>query len=174
MSSSLQTRGGAEGPRGEAKASLSGPAPTAHPPQPWGLCLPRLVGMKGWDFRNLWDVWERESPCLRQSALLPGSKPEAWSPGNSACTFLSCICEMGLGLELGGLMHADGRGRRCCSLRRAPLFLTSWTVVHQAPLSMGFSQKEYWSLLSFASSRDLPNPGIEPVSPALAGRFFKR
>lgn len=53
LSSSLQTAGGAEGPRGEAKASPRGPAPTVHPQLPWGLCCPRLVGMKGWDFRNL-------------------------------------------------------------------------------------------------------------------------
>jgi len=36
-----------------------------------------------------------------------------------------------------------------------------------APLSMGFSRQEYWSGLSFPSSRDLTNPGIEPRSPAL-------
>ena len=37
----------------------------------------------------------------------------------------------------------------------------------QAPLSMGFSRKEYWSGLSFPSPRDLPNPGIKPRFPAL-------
>ena len=37
---------------------------------------------------------------------------------------------------------------------------------------LGFPQKEYWSGLPFPSPRDLPNPGIEPMSPALAGRFF--
>ena len=36
----------------------------------------------------------------------------------------------------------------------------------QAPLSMGFSRQEYWSSLSFPSPRDLPDPGIEPRSPA--------
>ena len=52
---------------------------------------------------------------------------------------------------------------------------TSWTVAHQAPLSMEFSKKEYWSGFPFSPPRDLPNPGMEPptlVSPALAGRFF--
>ena len=47
-----------------------------------------------------------------------------------------------------------------------------WTVVHQAPLSMGFSRQEYWSGLPFPSPVDLPDPGIEPSSPALSGRFF--
>ena len=41
-----------------------------------------------------------------------------------------------------------------------------WTVVCQAPLSMGFSRPEYWSGLPFPSPGDLPDPGIEPGSPA--------
>ena len=57
----------------------------------------------------------------------------------------------------------------------AQLFVIPWTVVHQAPLSMRFSRKEYWSGYPFTSPGDLPNSGIEPVSlmsPALAGVFF--
>ena len=42
-----------------------------------------------------------------------------------------------------------------------------WTVAPQAPRSMGFPRQEYWSRLPFPSSRDLPNPGIEPGSSAL-------
>ena len=47
------------------------------------------------------------------------------------------------------------------------LFVTLWTVAHQAPPSMGFSRQEYWSGLPFPSRRDLSNSGIEPRSPAL-------
>ena len=47
-------------------------------------------------------------------------------------------------------------------------FTTPWTVAHKAPLSMGFSRQEYWSGLPFPPSEDLPEPGIEPSSPALA------
>ena len=47
------------------------------------------------------------------------------------------------------------------------LFATSWTVAYQAPPSMGFSRQEFWSGLPFPSPGDLPNPGIEPRSPAL-------
>ena len=47
------------------------------------------------------------------------------------------------------------------------LFPTLWTVAHQAPLSMGFSNQEYWSGLPFPSAGDLPDPGIKPRSPAL-------
>ena len=53
------------------------------------------------------------------------------------------------------------------SLSCARLFGTSWTVVYKAPLSMKFSRQEYWSGLPFPSPEDLPDPGIEPRSPAL-------
>ena len=53
------------------------------------------------------------------------------------------------------------------SLSHVRVFVSPWTVVYQAPLSMGFSRQEYWSGLPFASQGDLPNPGIEPRSPAL-------
>ena len=45
--------------------------------------------------------------------------------------------------------------------------MTLWTVAHQVPLSMEFSRQEYWSGLPFPSPGDLPDPGIEPGSPAL-------
>ena len=47
------------------------------------------------------------------------------------------------------------------------ILATPWTVDPQAPLSMGFSRKEYWSGLPFPSPGDLPDPGIEPRPPAL-------
>ena len=53
------------------------------------------------------------------------------------------------------------------SLSRVRLFATPWTVACQAALSMGFSRQEYWSGLPFPSPGDLPDPGIEPGSPAL-------
>ena len=55
------------------------------------------------------------------------------------------------------------------------LFADPWTVARQAPLSMGYPMQEYWSGLPFPPPGDLPNPGIEPrspASPALAGGFF--
>ena len=45
-----------------------------------------------------------------------------------------------------------------------------WTVAHQAPPSLGFSREEYWSGWPFPSPGDLPDPGSEPNSPALADR----
>ena len=46
-------------------------------------------------------------------------------------------------------------------------FVTPWSVVYQAPLSIGFSRQEYWSGLPFSSSGHLPDSGIKPTSPAL-------
>ena len=45
--------------------------------------------------------------------------------------------------------------------------MSPWTVAYPAPLSMEFSRLEYWVGLPFSSPGDLPNPGIEPMSPAL-------
>ena len=58
---------------------------------------------------------------------------------------------------------------------RVQLSVTTWTVAHQAPLSMGFSRQECWNGLPFPSPGDLPDPGIEPaspMSPAFAAEFF--
>ena len=51
--------------------------------------------------------------------------------------------------------------------KSCPTLAIPWTVACQAPLSIGFSRQEYWSGVPFPSPGDLPNPGIEPRSPAL-------
>ena len=58
-------------------------------------------------------------------------------------------------------------GTCCAVLSHVQLFVSPWTVAHQAPLSMGILRQEYWSGLPCPPSGDLPNPGIEPRSPAL-------
>ena len=53
--------------------------------------------------------------------------------------------------------------------------MTTWTVAHQVPLSMGFSRQGYWSGWPCPPPADISDPGIKPVSlksPALAGVFF--
>ena len=45
--------------------------------------------------------------------------------------------------------------------------MTPWTIAHQAPLSLGFARQEYWGGLSCPPPGDLPDPGMEPTSPAL-------
>ena len=47
------------------------------------------------------------------------------------------------------------------------LFVSPWTAARQAPLSMEFSRREYWSGLPFLSPGDLPDPRIKPRSPTL-------
>ena len=62
-----------------------------------------------------------------------------------------------------------------CVLSHVWLFVTPWTVAHQALLSMKFSRQEYWNRLPFPTPGDLSNPGIKPMSSvfsALAGGFF--
>ena len=71
-------------------------------------------------------------------------------------------------LLTGGGKFTGGSGG-CSGLvaKLYPTLVTPWTVAHQAPLSIKFSRHEYWSRLPFPSPGDLPNPGIEPGSPAL-------
>ena len=57
-------------------------------------------------------------------------------------------------------------------LSHVRLFATLWIVACQAPLSMEFSRKEYWSGLPFPSPRDLPDAGVNPRSPALQADFL--
>ena len=52
-------------------------------------------------------------------------------------------------------------------LSHVQLFVSPWTVAHQAPPSMEFFRREYWSGLPFPSPGDLPDPGIKPRPPAL-------
>ena len=52
-----------------------------------------------------------------------------------------------------------------CHFSHVRLFVTLWIATRQAPLSMGCSRQEYWSGLTFPPSGDLPDSGIEPLSP---------
>ena len=74
--------------------------------------------------------------------------------------------------------HATGKLSLCATTREAsgggglvaqscPTLATPWTEEPGRLQSMGFSRQEYWSGLPFPSAGDLPNPGIEPGSPAL-------
>ena len=53
-----------------------------------------------------------------------------------------------------------------------PTLCDPWTAAYQAPPSMRFSRKGYWSALPLPSPGDLPNPGIEPGAPALQADFL--
>ena len=111
------------------------------------------------------------SPCLFSRSHLPDAPsapkpftqalvPEERKPSSSRCAHSH---QLGLHVcVLSGLSHVQ-------------LFVTPWTVAHQAPLSRGFCRQDYWSGLPCPSPGDLPNSGLKPASltaPALAGGFF--
>ena len=58
----------------------------------------------------------------------------------------------------------------CSANQSGPTPKTPWTIAIHVPPSMGISRKEYWSRLPFPSPGDLPDPGNEPPSFALAGK----
>ena len=95
-----------------------------------------------------WPFWHvgqiilcyKRLPCLRSlAAPLPSAK---------------CLQTLPNPLEGGKELSLV----KVCALSCIQLFATSWTVAHQAPLSMGFSRREYWSGLPFPPLGDLPHP----------------
>ena len=89
--------------------------------------------------------------------------------GNHSTSFIVCVS--GSAPEYGGdmpLFTLTLLGYvEVLSLSHVQLFVTPWTVAHQALLSVEFSRQEYWSGLPFPSPGDLLNPGIKLGSPAL-------
>jgi len=73
----------------------------------------------------------------------------------------------GMGGEEARWEVSYGERKKVKSLSRVRLFVTPWTVAHQAPPSMGFSRQEYWSGFPCPSPGDLPDPEIESRSPGL-------
>ena len=68
--------------------------------------------------------------------------------------------------------HQGSPITKCVHAQSCLTLCESMDVACQAPLSMEFSRQEYWSGLPFSPPGNLPNPGIEPTSPVLAGGFF--
>ena len=64
-----------------------------------------------------------------------------------------------------GMYHIGVCGSMLSRFSCVQLFVTLWTVAHQASLSVGFSRQEYWSRFPCSPPGDLPDPGIESVSP---------
>ena len=96
--------------------------------------------------------------CDPMDCSLPGSSVHGDSPGKNN--------GMGCHSLLQGIFPTQGSNPHLLHWQADSLPLTLWTVARQAPLSMGFSRQEYWNGLPFFSPGDLPNPGIEPRSPA--------
>ena len=106
-----------------------------------------IYGSQFWRLKTLvlrcWDLaafWFTDCSFLAVSSLIRRGK-------TALCGFFSRAC--------------------ACVLSRFShiwLFVTLWTVACQAPLSMGFSRQEYWSVLQCPPPGDLPYPGIKPAS----------
>ena len=82
--------------------------------------------------------------------------------GNYYVCVCVCVCVCGVHVHI-------------CMLSHVQLFVTPWTIVCQAPLSMGFPRQEYWKGLPFPPPGELPDPGIKPaslMSPALARQIL--
>ena len=107
---------------------------------------------------------------------LPFLKP-AWTSGSSWFAYCWSLVRRILSIILLHDHISQSLTLMCLPscFSRASLFVTLWTVAHQAPLSVGFSRQEYWSGLLWCPPVDLPDPGTEPaslMSSALAGGFF--
>ena len=109
------------------------------------LCQEGFCGSGG-DFQNL-KPWEMQLLML----FLLGE-----------CNCVTVWCEVLLYSEVNQLCVYT---RRLSHAQSCPILCDSWTVAHQAPMSMGFPRHEYWSRLPFPSSGNLSDPGIEPRSP---------
>ena len=146
--------------KGSKLSTPSGPSPTAllHCPSPSPLSRPHV--------------------CLHSPSASPAGPPSSsssclchllplmWTLGNASSALCSCLTDW----ELAFLSTLSIYSAVLCSV--VSDCATLWTVVHQATLSVGFSRQEHWSRLPFPPPGDLPDPGIEPTSSALAGRFF--
>ena len=95
-------------------------------------------------------------------------------PHGIACLYISYTVYLGSPLE-SRITHICTPDYTRVGAQSFQLFATLWTIAHQAPLSMGFPRKEYWSGLPFSPSEDLLHSSIEassPAFPALTKRFF--
>ena len=91
--------------------------------------------------------------------------PWLWLP--SPCLFVSSSFYVHLCVQISPFIRTlDILDYKRKLLSHVQLFVTPWTVACQAPLSMGFSRQEYWSGLPCPPPGDLPDPEVEPTSPA--------
>ena len=132
--------------------------------------------MRAQSFRRV-QLFETPWTVARQAPLsMRFSRQEYWSglpfpsPGNLPDRRIE-LSSLTASALAGGFFTTKLSGKpmkvKVKSLSRVRLFVTPWTVAHQAPPFMGFSRQEYWSGLPFPSPGDLPDPGIKPRSPAL-------
>ena len=99
------------------------------------------------------------------------SREDQQDSRQALCVCVVCVCVC-VCMCVRVCVCARARASGLCRSVVSDSFVTSWTVAHQAPLSMGFSRQEYWSGLPFPPRENLSDPGTKPVSRALEGKFF--
>ena len=116
-------------------------------------------------------VSDQCSPIAKYKQKQESKKTPCYGPYSSAYQVTEWNVK-GWKVELGS--KQQGNAARCAVCRAVlscfscvRLFVTPWSVAHQAPLSMGFSRQEYQNGLLCPPPGDLPNPGMEPRSPTL-------
>ena len=127
---------------------------------PWTVAHQAPLSM-GFSWQEYWSGW----PCLPPWDL-PNSGFEPISLTSPALVDGFFTTSATWGIHKATLVFPD-TGSEVKSLSRVRLFASPWTGAHLAPLSMDSSRKEYWSRLPCPASGNLPNPGMEPWSPAL-------
>ena len=135
----------------------------------------------------MWETWVRslgqedplEKEMVTHSSILAWRIPWTEKPGKLQSTGSQGVrhnWETSLSLSLYWVPHSvlgfGGWFSSVQSLCSVWLFETPWIGPSRFLLTMGFPRQEYWSGLPFPSPGDLPNPGTEFMSPALAGRCF--
>ena len=104
---------------------------------------------------------------VAQSCPTPSDPMDCSLPVSSVCgIFQARVLEWGV-IAFSVLSPSVCYMYFCVSSSVVSNSATPWTIAHQTPLSTGFSRQEYWNGLPCPPPGDLPNPGIEPRSPAL-------
>ena len=160
----------------------------------WSCAFPKIAGSKGVELHLNPLPWTSVQGCFRPSTCLsqlaewvhvcqaPTTDPDLyqessnsprghWFNGTSSHSMIipevcTAVLETFIEREAHRFLPAVPKPT-VKSVSCVWLFVTPWTVAHQAPLSMELSRKEYWSRLPFPSPGDLPDPRIKPWSPAL-------
>ena len=105
-------------------------------------------------------VLERGATAFSEALSYPVSTPSEWRKWS--VEWYQDLLALITAVSLSGLAQSQLLLLLPSHFSRVRLLATPWTVVHQAPLSMGFSRQEDWSGLPCPPPGDLPDSGIEP------------
>ena len=146
----------------------------------WSLLMPRALTDAGHLSASLSGSPETLSlfmlKCLECGSQVSAATEGAGSWAGGASPWWCVICPVASGKCRKLFQVVDAFDLSCCSstlthwgecvLIQAQVFVTLWAVALQASLSMGFSRQECWGGFPCPPSEDLPDPGVEHVSPA--------